>query len=52
MSNPALFKLTKPTGGLRRAWFQIITTFLLCFLEDDRTQGKASYSRSVVRAGR
>ena len=35
MSSPALFKLTKPAGGLRRAWFQIITTFLLCF-EDDR----------------
>ena len=36
MSNPALFKLTKPTGGLRHAWFQIITRFLLCFAEDDR----------------
>ena len=36
MSNPALFKLTKPTGELRRAWFQIITTFLLSFVKDDR----------------
>ena len=35
MSNPALFKLTKPTGGLRHTWFQIITRFLLCFAEDD-----------------
>ena len=36
MSNPTLFKLTKPTGGLRHTWFQIITRFLLCFAEDDR----------------
>ena len=36
MLNPALFKLTKPTVGLRQAWFQIITMFLLCFVEDDR----------------
>ena len=36
MSNPALLKLTKPTGGLRHTWFQIITRFLLCFAEDDR----------------
>ena len=36
MSNPALFKLTKPTGGLRHTWFQIITRFLFCFAEDDR----------------
>ena len=36
MSNPALFELTKPTGGLRHTWFQIITRFLLCFAEDDR----------------
>ena len=35
MSNPTLFKLTKPTGGLRHTWFQIITRFLLCFAEDD-----------------
>ena len=35
MANPALFKLTKPTGGLRRTWFQIIMTFLSCFVEDD-----------------
>jgi hypothetical protein len=32
MSNPALFKLTKPTGKMGRSWFQIITTFpQLCF---------------------
>ena len=36
MSNPTLFKLTNPTGGLRHTWFQIITRFLLCFTEDDR----------------
>ena len=36
MSNPTLFKLTKPTGGMRHTWFQIITRFLLCFAEDDR----------------
>ena len=36
MLNPTLFKLTKPTGGQRQAWFQIITTFLLGFVEDDR----------------
>ena len=36
MSNPALFKLTRPTGGLKHTWFQIITRFLLCFAEDDR----------------
>ena len=36
MLNPALFKLTKPTGGLRHRWFQIITRFLLYFAEDDR----------------
>ena len=36
MLNPALFKLTKPTGGLGHTWFQIITRFLLCFAEDDR----------------
>ena len=42
MSNPVLLKLTKPTGGLtkptgglRRIWFQMSTTFLLCFDEDD-----------------
>ena len=35
MSTPTLFKLTKPTGGLRHTWFQIITRFLLCFAEDD-----------------
>ena len=28
---PTLFKLTKPTGELRRAWFQIIMTFLLFY---------------------
>ena len=31
-----IFKLTKPTGGLRHTWFQIITRFLLCFAEYDR----------------
>ena len=37
MSNPALFKLSKPTtGGQRRIWFQINTTFLFVFDEDDR----------------
>ena len=36
MLNPALFKLAKPAGEMRRSWFQIITTFLLCFVEGDR----------------
>ena len=50
MSNPALFKLTKPTGGLRHTWFQIITRFLLCFAEDDRSclDGLWLYSVRIV----
>ena len=35
MSNPALFKLTKLTGEMRRSWVQIITLFL-CFIQDHR----------------
>ena len=35
MLDPTLFKVAKPTGEIRQSWFQIITTFLLCLVEDN-----------------